>query len=310
MKKLYIAVLFVMVLSLFPTSAFGQVQVSGRGWVTVRDQEGPEFERLRQRGAGFVPEVHWFISEQDGGYIGGGSNGEVTMFVVRRPGGFKSSKAWAYVDTDNDNDTGRKYSRLISRPLDLYEPNMGVDHMVDLTDVSSGRAKLFDAFGDFLGFVPASTDGVSITFQIPVILVGGNGSMDVAVLVTDQDGQDWIPNRAFLGVWEPAALIVPTSSPSPRYSWIFDNHEVLLAVNNVDRLKIYGVAASLNGKDLPLELEEEMSTPENTVYRARGLKDRLEVGWIFSPNRLSFGFLSERGFFSKSVTLIVTPAPK
>ena len=84
----------------------------------------------------------------------------------------------------------------------------------------------------------------------------------------------------------------------------------MLAVNNVDRLKIYGVAASLNGKDLPLELEEEMSTPENTVYRARGLKDRLEVGWIFSPNRLSFGFLSERGFFSKSVTLIVTPAPK
>jgi len=299
----------------FAVPAFAQQTapkiVLGSGNITLNPQTAPSFERFREVGASFAPTINYFLTDSDGGYMGGGSNGATTRFVVRRNINKKffgpGVTGMLYLDADNNVNTGRKSSRITGRPSDPFDATIGIEYQVDLTNAGSGQAALYDAYGDFVAMIPAWSDLVSVTVDVPVTLVNSDGNMNALAVVNDDSGQDWIPDKGFLPIWEFNLAILPLSSPTAEFSLVFtDQKEALLLVNNFAKLKLFGVVAQLNGKSVELEKVGDQLFSDSELYRIPDFGARLTTG-LFSPNTLSFGVLTERGFFSRSTTYIAAP---
>jgi subtilisin family serine protease len=100
---------------------------------------------------------------------------------------------YIYLDTDQDPSTGLPPEAHFGLPTQ----DIGFDYFVHLFDVPfAGTVPLFDVFGNFILEVPATVEGTTISFGIPLAAFGGDdGNIDVAMVTGFQGPSDWAPDE-------------------------------------------------------------------------------------------------------------------
>ncbi|HZM72973.1 MAG TPA: carboxypeptidase regulatory-like domain-containing protein [Candidatus Polarisedimenticolia bacterium] len=96
---------------------------------------------------------------------------------------------YMYFDVDQDPNTGLPAEALFGLPTQ----DVGIEYFVTFFDLGfSGEIPVWNEFGDLVGIVPGSFDGQTVSFGVPLEMLGGDdGSMNVDMVAGFFGPSDW-----------------------------------------------------------------------------------------------------------------------
>ena len=105
---------------------------------------------------------------------------------------FDALGGYLYFDTDQDPSTGLPPEAFFGKPTQ----DIGFDFYATLFDVFfGGVVPVFNFNGDLVAEVPASIDGSTLSFAVPLAALGDDGNVDMAMDNGTFGPEDWAPDE-------------------------------------------------------------------------------------------------------------------